>query len=68
MYCLFGLLGTIVMGLLGREAWNDSRAWRGMFRDTAGPDPWKTMASDHRVRAESTACATCAIRSIRPVM
>ncbi len=68
MLCLFGLAGTIIMGFLGREAWQDSRAWRGLFQWQTGPYPgnaWSGPAAAHCARNESPACQTCAVRPLR---
>lgn len=67
MYCLLGLFGTLIMGILGREAWNDARAWRNFFqRSSAGstPNTWPGAAPDRCAAGTSLACRNCAVHRV----
>lgn len=62
MLCWVGLAGTLIMGLLGREAWNDARAWRGLFQWSAVPPtgyPGSSPGAERCARGDSLACQIC---------
>ena len=64
MLCLAGLIGTLLMGLLGREAGNDARAWRHLLmwsQAPSAPKGWSTGAPDRCVRGNALACRQCPV-------